>query len=418
MAFWTKWIDKRIDLRAGEFWSGYYGADSWAGETVTEQGAMQLSAWFAGSRLISQTVATLPCGVYERNSNGDKQLVSQHELYGLLHDSPNADQTAVEFWEGRVLGLCTGGNGFAEKKQRSDGSLISLERMPADTAVRRTDAGTLEYRFSDRGKEEKLPEEKVFHIRGFGDADVGLSPVGYARQTLGLAVATDKAAAQTFAKGMRAKGFFTMPSGTKPLTVEQRADAKRTLVDANSGPNAPWAGILEGGVDWKAVNISPREAEMIMSRKFNVEDICRWLGVPPILIGHAAQGQTMWGTGVEQIRLGWLMTGLLPYLVRIEQAAKKRLLTPADRARGLFIEFNLDGFLRGDSNTRAEVLSKEVQNGARTPNEWRKLNNLPGLPGGDRLFINSTCVPIELAGQDRAKPSGTSPASVPPEDTQ
>jgi phage portal protein BeeE len=85
-------------------------------------------------------------------------------------------------------------------------------------------------------------------------------------------------------------------------------------VDANSGPKRALGGHLEGGVDFKAVNVSPKDAEMIMSRKFNVEDICRWLGVPPILIGHAAEGQTMWGTGVEQIRLGWLMTGLLPYL--------------------------------------------------------------------------------------------------------
>jgi HK97 family phage portal protein len=414
MSWWTRWLDRRIDLRAGEFWSHFYGSDTWSGETVSEQGAMQLSAWFAGSRLISQTIATLPLGVYERDANGDKQAVSEHPLYGLLHDSPNADQTAVEFWEGRVLGLCTSGNGFAEKKSRANGSLISLERMPADTAVLRLESGSLEYRFVDRGKEERLPEEKVFHIRGFGDGDVGLSPVGYARQALGLAVATDKAASQTFAKGMRSKGFFVMPQGTKPLTPEQRKDAKTSLVDANSGPNAPWAGILEGGVTWQGVNISPKDAEMILSRKFNVEDICRWLGVPPILIGHAAEGQTMWGTGVEQIRLGWLMTGLLPYLVRIEQAAKKRLLTPADRARGLFVEFNLDGFLRGDSNTRAEVLGKEVQNGARTPNEWRRLNNLKPLPGGDRLFINSTCVPIELAGQDRAKPV----PAVPPEDIQ
>lgn len=367
---------------------------------------MQLSAWWAGTRATAQTIATLPCGVFERGPGGEKRPVSSHDLFGLLNESPNADQTAVEFWEGRILGLCSGGNGFAEKVQRANGSLISLERMPADTAVRRTDNGALEYRFSDRGKEEVLPEEKVFHIRGFGDGDIGMSPVAYARQTLGLATATEKAAAQTFARGLRSRGFFVMPKDAKALTADQRVDARKNLVDANSGPNAPWAGILEGGVDWKAVNISPHDAEMIMNRRFNIEDICRWLGVPPIIIGHAAEGQTMWGTGIEQIFLAWLMIGLRPYLERIEQAAKKRLLTPADRARKLFVEFNIDGLLRGDSKSRVEVLSKEFQNGALTQNEWRRLQNRPPVEGGDRTFVNGSLVPSLEAGRKiRGRPT-------------
>lgn len=394
MAWWTKWIDRRIDLKAGEFWTRFFGAESWAGEAVSEHGAMQLSAWWAATRLTAQTIATLPIGVFEKDSSGERHAVSGHPLNDLLRESPSADQTAVEFWEGRVLGLCTGGNGYAEKTERADGSLISLERMPPDTQVCRLDSGALEYRFIDRGKEEKLPEAKVFHIRGFGDGDVGLSPVAYARQTLGLTIATEKAAAQIFSRDMRSKGFFVMPGG-KALTPDQRTDARKSLVEANSGPNAPWAGILEGGVTWSPVNISPHDAEMIMNRRFNIEDIGRWTGVPPILIGHAAEGQTMWGTGVEQIFLAWLMTGLRPYLVRIEQAAKKRLLTPADRARKLYIEFNIEGLLRGDSRTRSEVLAKQVQNGALMPNEWRKLENRPPAPGGDQLFINSSLVPID-----------------------
>lgn len=404
MAWWTNWRGRLVTAKDNDFWSRFYGTETWSGESVTTQGAMQLSAFWACARLVSQTIATLPVGVFTRDSSGDKEAVSDHPLYELLHNSPNADQTAVEFWEGRVLGLCTGGNGFAEKVQRANGALISLERMPSDTSVRRIESGALEYRFMDRGKEEVLPEAKVFHIRGFGDGDVGMSPVAYARQTLGIAVATEKAAGQTFGKGMRSKGFFVMPAGQKPLTLEQRADAHRTLVDANSGPRAPWAGILEGGVQFAPVNISPRDAELIMSRRFNVEDICRWLGVPPILIGHAGDGQTMWGSGVEQIVLGWLTLGLRPYLTRIEQAAKKRLLTPADRTNGVFIEFAVEGLLRGDSKARAEFFSKMVQNGALTPNEWRRKENMKPQPGGDQLFINSTLVPLAQAGRRKGDP--------------
>jgi HK97 family phage portal protein len=415
MAWWDFWRERPIGVKPVDdgFWAAIAGADNFAGEPVDAHGAMQLSAFWAGTLLISETIATLPLGVFERDSNGDKQTVSSHSLYGLLHDSPNADQTAVEFWEGRVLGLCTSGNGFAEKTFAGDGRLISLERMPADTSVSRSNTGALQYRFFDRGKQETLPESKVFHIRGFGDGDVGMSPVSYARQTLGLTKATDKQAGQIFSKGMRGKGFFVMPNGSKPLTEDQRGDAKRNLIEANSGPNAPWAGILEGGVDFKSVAMSARDAEMIMNRRFNVEDICRWLRLPPILIGHASEGQTMWGSGVEQIVLAWLTLGLRPYLTRIEQAVKKRVLTPADRARGLFVEFSVEGLLRADSAGRAELLSKMMQNAALKPNEWRRKENLPPEDGGDQLFINSTLIPLSMAGQ----PRGPAPIS-PPEDLQ
>lgn len=411
MAWWQFWREQPVGVTAADdgFWAAFHSSgENFSGEHVTSHGAMQLSAFWACVRLISETIATLPIGVYQRAPNGDKQAVSSHPLYALLHDSPNADQTAVEFWEGRAIGLCTGGNGFAEKTLAADGRVISLERMPADTSVCRLDDGTLEYRFTERGKQERLPEAKVFHIRGFGDGDVGMSPVSYARQTLGLAKATDRQAGQTFSKGLRSKGFFVMPGGQKPLTPDQRIDAKRTLVDANSGQNAPWAGILEGGVDFKSVNITPRDAELILSRRFNVEDICRWLGVPPILIGHASQGQTMWGSGVEQIMLGWLTLGLRSYLTRIEQAAKKRLLSPADRSRGIFIEFAVEGLLRADSTARAELMSKMVQNAALMPNEWRRKENLAPVEGGDQLFINSTLVPLSQAGQPRPMGSARS----------
>jgi len=406
MSWWQFWRERPIGVQPADdgMWAAIHGSgENFSGEHVSAHGAMQLSAFWACARLISETIATLPISVYERAPNGDKRAVSDHPLYALLHDSPNADQTAVEFWEGRAL--CTGGNGYAEKTTAGDGRLISLERMPADTTVTRKDDGSLEYRFYDRGKLETLPEPKVFHIRGFGDGDLGMSPVSYARQTLGLTKATERQAGQTFSKGLRSKGFFIMPPAARPLTPEQRTDAKRTLVDANSGANAPWAGILEGGVDFRSVNITPRDAELILSRRFNVEDVCRWLGVPPILIGHASQGQTMWGSGIEQIMLGWLSLGLRSYLIRIEQAAKKRLMSPADRARGLFVEFAVEGILRADSAARAELLSKMVQNGALMPNEWRRKENLPPAPGGDQLFINSTLVPIDQA--NRPRPMGS-----------
>jgi len=394
MAFWSNWFSGRfLTARDEELYRLLGAGENWAGERVTAQGAMNLSAYWAATRITAQTVASLSFDVMERTKDGVKVRAPDHWLQELIDNSPNADQTSIEFWEGRVLGLCTSGNGFAEKAF-SGKKLVALNRMPADTRVYRNSDDELEYKFFDRGKEEILPEAKVFHIKAFGDGDVGLSPVAYARQTLSLAIATERAVGQAFSKGIRSKGFFVMPAGSRPLTPEQRKDAKATLVDANSGPNAPWAGILEGGVDFKTVSLSMRDAEMIMNRRFNVEEVCRWLGVPPIIIGHSGEGQTMWGTGVTAVMQAWLTFGLRSYLKRIEKAIEKRIFTPEERLR-FSIKINYEDLLRGDSTARAAFYTSLLNAGVMTINEVRRLEGLPPVTGGDVPRMQSQNVPID-----------------------
>lgn len=395
MGIWDRLFRRPVKLTD----ANWGGGSTWAGEPVSIQGAMNLSAFWAGVRITAETVGSLSFDVMESTSSG-KVRVPDHDLHQLLDVSPNADQTAVEFWEGRVLGLCTTGNGFAEKVFRGN-DLVALNRMPADTHVFRNTDGDLRYRFNDRGKPIEMPEAKVFHVKAFGDEDVGLSPVEYARQTLSLTIATEKAAGHAFSKGLRAKGFFVMPPGTKALTAEQRADAKTTLIEANSGPNAPWAGILEGGVDFKSVSLTMRDAEMILNRRFNVEDICRWTGVPPVIIGHAAEGQTMWGTGVSAIMQSWYTLRLRTILKRIEQAISKRILTPAQRQR-FSVKINYEDLLRGDTKARAAFYTALLNTGVMTINEVRKLEGLPPVEGGDVPRIQKQNTPItDVSGLDQ-----------------
>lgn len=395
MSFWSRFFGRSMTPQDPDLYALFGQGENWAGESVSIQGAMNLSAYWAGTRIKSQTVASLSFDVMETRSDGVKVRAPDHDLQSLLDDSPNADQTAIEFWEGRVLGLCTSGNGFAEKVE-SSGRLVALNPMPADTTTRRDSNGTLEYRFADRGREVVLPEQKVFHIKGFGDGDLGMSPVAYARQTLSLAIATERFAGQAYSKGLRSKGFFVMPQGSKPLTPEQRADAKKSLIEANVGPDAPWASILEGGVDFKTVSLSMRDAEMIMNRRFSVEEICRWLGVPPIIIGHAAEGQTMWGTGVAAIMQAWLTFGLRADLKRIEQAIQKRILTPAQRER-FSIKINYEDLLRGDTSARSAFYTAMLNAGVFTINYVRRLEGLPPIEGGDVPRMQMQNVPITAA---------------------
>lgn len=404
MGIWSRWFGRSFTARDKELYGMLGHGETWAGEAVSPNGALKLSAYWAAVRVKSQTVASLSFDVMEKQKDGSKVRVPDHPLQSLLDVSPNADQTAIEFWEGRMLGLATRGNGFAEKVYTGE-RITALNAMPADTVVDRDKNYDLIYKFYDRGKEETLPEEKVFHIKGFGDDDVGMSPIEYARQTLSLTIATEKFAGQTYSRGGRLKGFFVMPGGIKPLTVDQRADAKRTLVEANSGPNAPWAGILEGGVEFKSVSLTMRDAEMILNRRFNIEEICRWIGVPPIIIGHAAEGQTMWGTGVSAIMQSWYTLGLRTDLKRIEQAISKRILTPEQRLR-YSVKINYEDLLRGDSAARSAFYTSMLNAGVFTINHVRKLEGLPPIEGGDVPRMQMQNVPITEAEGNVSQPSG------------
>ncbi|KQY31795.1 phage portal protein [Rhizobium sp. Root483D2] len=393
---WMKWAGKKLTAKD----DGLYdvlsaGQSTWAGESVSVDNSLNLSAFWAAVRITSETVASLSIDVMEKLPDGTKVKAPDHWLQPIIDTSPNADQTAIEFWEGRVLGLCTTGNGFAEKASLGK-RLVALNRMPNDTQPYRNGDGDLDYKFVDRGKEVILPAEKVFHIKAFGDGDVGMSPVQFARQTLSLTIATEKFAGQTFSKAGRSKGFFVMPPGSKPLTDDQRADAKKNLVEANAGPNAPWAGILEGGVDFKTVSLSLKDAEMILNRRFNVEEVCRWVGVPPIIIGHAGQGMTMWGTGVSAVMQAWYTLGLRSYLKRIEQAIERSLLSPEERRR-YSIKINFEDLLRGDTAARAAFYKALLDCGVMTINEVRKLEGLPPIEGGDIPRMQMQNVPITEA---------------------
>lgn len=394
MSLWS-WLGKKIGLTDGAFWGAFHGGSSWTNRSVTVEGAMKLSTWWAGVRLNSETMATLPWGAYEKMANGQKRPRPDHELSELFAVSPNADQDPVEFLEGQIAPICIIGNSYAEKTF-SGRRLTALQPIPFDSCYPHRDSdGDMVYRFTDRGRTETLPRSKVWHIRGFGTGgDMGLSPVAYARNSLGAAMDIDEAAARVYGSGMRATGLFTAPD----MDEAQRKQFYENYVKPFEGPAGEGGSlVLPPGFAWHATNIPPKDAEMILSRKFSVEDICRWMGVPPVLVGHAGEGQTMWGSGIEQIMLGWLMLGLRAYIKRIESSANKWLVRPEERGR-IYIECNLDGLVRADSAGRAALMSAFAQNGLRTRNELRALDNMPPAAGGDALTVQSNLVPLDQLG--------------------
>lgn len=393
---------RRLSLTDSSGWRGLLGGETWSGRQVTVDGAMQVATVWACIRLISEVIATLPLLVYERRPGDTREAASDHWLHAIVHEQPNADQTAAEFWEGMLVWLCLRGNAYAVKSYAGSGASRRLVALsPPLTADRmrvyRDADGVRRYDYSDpTWRFRGWTEDEIFHLRGFGPGgDLGLSPIGYARQTIGAAMAADETAAKVFAGGLRSSGFLKLQQVLDEEQRGQLAAIMKKFVDSGE------LMILEGGMEYAPLSMTPDDAQLLLSRAWAVEEMCRWFRVPPILIGHSAAGQTMWGSGVEQIMIGWLTLGLNPYLRRIEGAIKRSLLGPADRRRW-YAEFAVEGLLRGDSKARAAYLATMTQNGLLTRNEGRRLDNRPPMPGGDDLTVQSNLLPVALLGQAAA----------------
>ena len=376
-----------------------------AGEIVNDKTALSLSAVWACRNLLAGTISSLPLMVYRTKTDGAREVARGHPLYRILHDSPNFEQTAVDFLDYLSSSIELRGNGYA-RVQRSNGKIVSLVPIAPDrVTVRRLSSGVLEYQWTDdRGQQFTAAETDILHVRGAGgDSMSGMSTLQFGRNAFSLARAADRTAGGMFKNGLRPSGTLTFEAW---LTPEQRALAETKLAEKYLGAmNAGRPLVLEGGTKWEQLTISPEDAQMLESRQFSVEEICRFFGVPPFMIGHTEKS-TSWGTGLEQQTLGFLKFSLRHRLKRIEQSFEKQLLTPSDRSNGFVIEFNIEGLLRADSVGRASFYQSGLANGWMTINEVRALENLPPVEGGDVPRMQIQNVPITEAGQVTALPKG------------
>lgn len=388
----------RLSPQSPDGWQGSAGMSD-AGESVSDTSVLGLSAAWACVNLLAGTVATLPVRVYR--GHGDlREPDRRHPLYRILHDSPNYDQTAVDFWEFMSASLELWGNGYARVARDRDRITGLYPIMPDRVSVRRLRDGTLEYRWTEDGTQFVESDATMLHIRGFGGNPLGgMSTLQFGRNAFGLARAVDRSAGAMFANGMRPSGTLTFENF---LSDAQRDIAREKLVSQFTGAmNSGKPMILEGGATWQQLTINPEDAQMLETRGFSVEEICRFFGVPPFMVGHTEK-VTSFGSGLEQQIMGFQKFTLGRRLKRIEQAVMKQLLTPKDRAAGVSVEFNLEGLLRADSTARGAFYQSALTNGWMTINEVRAKENLGPVTGGEVPRMQVQNVPITQAGNDNA----------------
>lgn len=367
---------------------------SWSGKSVNVDSVLQLSTGSACVRLISETIATLPFGFYERRADGSRESASSHSLFNVLHNQPNSDMTAVVFWEVVVASMLLWGNAYIEI-QRIGSRVVGLGfLMPNCVSVGINSRGFIEYTYQSPGKAPRtIAAADMMHIPAFStDGFTGLSPIQYAKNIFGTALATDEASSDTFKHAMRSPGLVTMDAVLQP---GQRDDIREHVkkVAASGGVM-----VLEKGSAFQQLAFNPHDSELLASRSFNVEEIARWFRVDPSMIGHGGKDSN-WGTGLEQKMMWFLTFTLRPWCVRIEQAVRRSLLTPLERTR-YFAEFAIEGLLRADSATRAEFFSKMVNNGIYTRDYCRQLENLMPMGGNAAvLTVQSALLPLDKLGE-------------------
>lgn len=364
-------------------------------DPIGDNSALAISAVYGCVNLYSGIIGALPMQVYRTKKDGSRESYSDHPLYRVLHDSPNADQTAFEFWEQLQTSIELRGNAYAVI-DRIGGKIVGLTPLHPDTVtVSRNEAGVIVYSWVDGLRTFSGTSNDVLHIRGFGgNALGGASTLAIASRTLGFARTISDAAKNSFQNGMRPSGVLSTPAILK--------DGQRELVEDGlqrkfmGAMNAGRPMLLEGGFTWQQLSIKPEEAQMIESQGFTVEEICRFFGVPPFMIGHASSGSTSWPASLEGQIMLFQKTSLGKRAERIEQRVMKQLLSPEDRANGVVVEFNLEALLRADTAARYSAYSIGLMNGVFTINEVRRWENLPPVDGGDESRMQMQNVPITM----------------------
>lgn len=367
-----------------------------SGKNVTVSAALASSVVFDCVRKNAQVLAGMPLQYFEKDRNGNDILINDGDLYGLLTESPNPNQTALEFWEGCSTQLSLKGNAYNEKLFVGN-RLVGLQPLFGVQPMRDRNRGGFKYGVYDRGKWESLPPEKVFHLRGFGAGDgLGMSTVAYGATSIGSALAADETASKLFSNSMMMAGFLT---ADQVLTPEQRVQLQDMLATFSGSTKAGKSMILEAGLKWNATQLNPDDAQLLETRRYSVEDICRWFGIPPIIVGHSAEGQTMWGSGVETILLSWLTLGINPMANRIE-ARVLRDLQPIEKRRRGFFRFDRDAMLQMDSKAKGEFLQKMATSGTLTANERRGILGRPrhSDPNADALLAQTAMAPLDQLG--------------------
>ena len=406
---------------SGSAYSFFMGSSA-AGKSVNERSAMQMTAVYACVRILSESIAGLPLHMYRYEDDGSKTKAVEHPLYHLLHDEPNPEMTSFIFRETLMSHLLLWGNAYAQIIRNGKGDIIALyPLMPNRMKVERDSKGQLYYEYQTmkedaptmKGAVYQLDPSEVLHVPGLGfDGLVGYSPIAMAKNAIGLAIAAEEYGSKFYANGAAPSGVLEHPNVLKdPAKVRDSWNAA-----FGGSSNAHRVAVLEEGMKYTPISISPNEAQFLETRKFQINEIARIFRVPPHMVGDLEKSSF---SNIEQQSLEFVKYTLNPWVCRWEQALQRALLDDDEKGK-YFFRFNVEGLLRGDYQSRMNGYATARQNGWMSANDIRELENLDRIPaelGGDLYLVNGNMLPLSQVEQNNAYASGDKSETLKKEET-
>jgi len=351
-----------------------------SGIFVNEDTALKYSAVFSAVRLLSETVGSLPWQELKRLDSGDKEIVTDTNVARIIGKRPNEETYPFTFKETLMAHATMWGNGYAEIERNMAGEPLAMWVItPNRVTVRRNSNRDIIYEISNNRQDNTVIAAKnMFHLRGLGfDGVVGYSVIAHASQSIGLGIATEVYGSSFFGNSSIPSGVLKYP---EKLSEEAKKNLKNSFEDAHRGVNrGSVVAVLEEGLDYKSIGIPPEDAQFLETRRFQVTDIARWFRVPPHMIGDLEKSSF---NNIEEQSKDFVTNSIVSWALRFEQEADIKLLS-SNRAGRFFTKMNLNGLLRGDTQSRFEGYAIGRQWGWLSVNEIRRFEDMNSLPGDE-----------------------------------
>lgn len=381
-----------------------------AGVQLSMDDALQVSVVWACVSAISKAIAASRWKVFEVLPDGDRDELPFDPLVAILNTRPNADMTAIAAREAQLIAALTWGNGYWEIVYNRAERVSELWPMLPDrvTPERNPETGEKQFRYAnpDFGGEVVLPAWKVFHLQGPSiNGLLGDNHVAKAAKAIALSKAAETFSSSYFGNGTILSGVLEYPHS---LDDEAYKRLQKSWEDRHQGPGkANKPALLEGGLKWTAIGTDPEKSQLVESRKFGIEEICRWYGVPPHKVGHL--DRATWNN-IEHLGLEFTRDALTPWARRLEQEADYKLLSPRGRPR--FTLIDLEWLSQGDAKSRAEAKQILRRNGVYSVNDWLRSEGMNTIGAeGDVRIVEANMQRLDQVGQ--LQPTRTAPAASP-----
>jgi len=363
------------------------------GTNVSPDTALTFTAVWAAIRLLTESVSSLPISVYRVENNGDKTEAVKESLYSLLKYKPNTYQNKITFFEKIMMDLCVNGNSYVYIERNRLARVTGLYCMNYEDMTIIQKDNQLFYENGETG--QVYDSNDVLHFTGLTtDGIEGLSPITQCKKAIGWGMAIEEYGNTFFKNGAKLSGVLSTDRSLSETAIDRLRQSFNNTYSQLSGSNQ--TAILEEGLTFKPVGISPDQAQFLASRTFSLEEIGRIWNIPPHMLGDLSKSSF---NNIEMQSQEFVTYTLLPYLTRIENEMNLKLFRTSDVGR-LFVKFNVGGLLRGNIKDRSEFYTKMINTGVMSINEVRALEDLNKIEDGDKHFMQMNMTTIEKIGTD------------------